>query len=70
MKLQNIEEVKTELEKANIKICLSRCTGVNSFHLIYPCYGFYYVNAKENTPFEKVESFTKQFENINIVINQ
>lgn len=70
MKLQNIEEVETKLKKAGINICLTRCTGVNSFHLIYPCFGFYYVNAQENTPFQKVESFMKQFENINIVINQ
>ena len=70
MKLQSIEEVKTELEKAGIKICLSRCTGQNSFNLVYPCYGYYYVNAQENTPFTLVQNFMRKFENINITINQ
>lgn len=70
MKVQSIEEVKTELEKANIKICFSRFPGPNGFHLVYPCYNSYQVNAVKGTDFKKVNDFMTQFENINITINQ
>ena len=68
-KLLNKDQVKSELEKAGIKICVSSCVGPNSFHHVHECYGHFTVNAADSTSIETSRSFTKTWTNITILIN-
>ena len=67
--LQTKEQVKSELNKAGINISTTRTVGYNSFNLVYETYGFFVVNAVVGTEFETVRNFTKEWNNINICIN-
>jgi len=67
--LQSKDQVKQELQKAGIEICTTRTVSYNSFNLIHESYGFFVVNAKAGTSFDKVRWFTSCFSNINICID-
>lgn len=67
--LKTKEQVKTELNKSGISICLSRSVGYNSFNLVYESYGQFVVNAVAGTSFDSIKEFTKHWGNINICID-
>ena len=67
-KIESKEQLRKELKKAGIKICLSRSIGCNKFNLIHESYGTFYVNATFDTSWKQTFPFMNNWVNVNISV--